>query len=1266
MLGLFEAHRGEDVDAVAAFRQAEQHRADDALASYYLGQSLLLVGQPEQAVESFERAIARNPPRTDLLEIFRQLGRVHQRAQRSEAALAVWTRLETLFPDDPRVQEQIAVTLVEEGQYALALPRYEQLVKLVKDDYRRVVFQIEVAELKIRQNRRDEGLQDLENILADLNPESWLQHDVRRRMEEVFLRTGDQDGLVKYYEKWAERHPEDVDAMARLAKFLASAARVPEATQWMEKVLKLAPKRIELRRAFIEQLVDEQRFSDAIAQYVLLAKSDPGNADLLRDWGKLVLRDKSQDVEKRKAEATRIWREIVAAHANDAVTISQVADLFRQANINDEAIALYQKSIELAPEEPQYREYLGEFQHVLKRPEEALATWRAIAEGPRRTAANVARLAEVYNSFGYLEQAITEIAAACQLDAKDFGLELTAADYHGRAQKYDEAESFIAAAEKLAANDDERESVIKARIEVLQSSRRLDEETETMAAKVAGDPVASVQDWHVLARYYEADRRWNEATEAIDRAIAKDAKSIPAIATSARIAELSGDFARAAEMNRQLAQVDRRSRSDHLMNVARLEAQLGRSEEALRAGKDLIASAPGNTDNYEFFAQLCFRLGKPEDGLEALRKAVRINPTEPHLTTALGAALADQFRADEAIEVYWRAFERTEELDDKTSLTVKLTELYLQTNQFEKLIERFERDRQEDEKHREMTICLVQAHNTAGDYGTARREMESLLNQESQDTNLLQQLSKLCEQGADLEAAIDYQRRLAQIAPGAETEFRLAGLLQSRGDRDEASEIYVRLTQREEDPSRLLRSIDSLLTQGSYESVIAITEPRLSQQRDDWELLYREIVAWASLDKQQEAKDRCQRLLALGTPHDTMGVAAAERLKQAQKKAKSDNLRGIASQAPQRQSPLTMLGMAAQVRQAVGLDADRNYYGGGPQRVWMPESFGVTRMAAYAWQLKFEQDDRAKTKTAVDDKAAKESFVDSLATAAAAQDAPRDTLYDWMYVEQLRGNNESIYRMSKRLAQAGGKEEQRFYLSSLRLRNISAQQQQMSRSGPQAPKKDPLGDEDLELMLKCYADSAADESSQEASAAAFGGQIAYGSNGQMYVNVGGNWIQVAGGYGGSLFLGGILEELKLAGRDEKAKQLLDAMVGRAKTAPELSAALGLLFAQEQFDQLESLYARWASAAKDAIAKAPVATPRQPGRQAAADPLVAQANFLTDWMGKLGPDEEHARILAILDPALDLSIEQAKKRRAAHRPVRLRRRRSSSITTPGST
>jgi len=229
--------------------------------------------------------------------------------------------------------------------------------------------------------------------------------------------------------------------------------------------------------------------------------------------------------------------------------------------------------------------------------------------------------------------------------------------------------------------------------------------------------------------------------------------------------------------------------------------------------------------------------------LNALRKAVRINPTEASLTIALGRALAEEFRTDEAIEVYWRAFEKTEELDDQTSLVQKLTSLYGQQNQFDKLLERLERDRREESKKREMTICIAQAHDSSGDYGTARRELESLLTDSTRDTNLLQQLSKLCESGSDLDAAVEYQTQLAKIAPGHESEFRLAKLLFSNGQRDAASEIFVKLTAREEDPIRLLKSIDSLLQRSNFDSVVKITEPLLRESRDNWELLYREGVA---------------------------------------------------------------------------------------------------------------------------------------------------------------------------------------------------------------------------------------------------------------------------------------------------------------------------------------------------------------------------------------------------------------------------------------
>src|SRR5262249_42786317 len=157
-------------------------------------------------------------------------------------------------------------------------------------------------------------------------------------------------------------------------------------------------------------------------------KNDPSNPDYVREWGKLILKDTNRPVAERRKAATDVWRRLLQAKPKDPVIATQVADLFRGAEMTDEAIALYKKAIELAPESPQYREYLGEYYHTLKRPDDALATWRHIAEGKNRTAKNLARLAEVYSGFGYLKEAIEVQTEAVSLDKKDFNLPIKYAD----------------------------------------------------------------------------------------------------------------------------------------------------------------------------------------------------------------------------------------------------------------------------------------------------------------------------------------------------------------------------------------------------------------------------------------------------------------------------------------------------------------------------------------------------------------------------------------------------------------------------------------------------------------------------------------------------------------------------------------------------------------------------------------------------------------------------------------------------------------------
>src|SRR5262249_55464763 len=150
---------------------------------------------------------------------------------------------------------------------------------------------------------------------------------------------------------------------------------------------------------------------------------------------------------------------------------------------------------------------------------------------------------------------------------------------------------------------------------------------------------------------------------------------------------------------------------------------------------------------------LCAELGEVEESLNTLRRAVRINPNDEKGLLSLGDALAREFRTEEAIELYWRGFDRAAGLESKTGLVAKLTDLYLQRNQFDALAARLEPAQGDAKEPRPIAICLAQAYQASGDFGPARAELERLLADSPRDTALLTQLSSLAETDGDLTAA---------------------------------------------------------------------------------------------------------------------------------------------------------------------------------------------------------------------------------------------------------------------------------------------------------------------------------------------------------------------------------------------------------------------------------------------------------------------------------------------------------------------------------
>lgn len=961
VLGMIQMQRGQDASAVQAFAKAEELLPKEPLASYYLGKSLVLLGEVDKAASAMQRAISKKPARADSLHIFKDLGRIFQRTGQNEQALSVWEQLESLFPGDAGVQEQVAAVLAEEGAEQAALERYQRLAKTTKDRFRKVEMSIRAAQLKAKLGSTEEALEDFEKQLAVVNPESWLYRDIRRRIEEVFWASSDFDGLVEYYTNWTEEHPDDVDAMMRTAHVLSLQKRTPEALTWFRKAIERAPTNVEARQSLVESLASDGKYGDAATEMKALVEVEPDNPDFIVRWGELVYSDDERSKTARQQEVAEIWERMLVSRGDDPVTVSRVADLLRGAELTEKAISNYRQAISLAESEPQYREYLGEYLHQLQRKEEALQVWEELASGNRKTRDNIVRLSEVLSTFGYADKARERMAEACEMKPT-FGHRARYAELLRENKEYDAALAQLDLAEPLADDRELRELLITERIKNFQASGTLKKKIEDLESAVTADSQQDAAAWRLLALLREADRAFQPACDAILKATQIAPEDVQIWETAAALYERTGQFGDAIKAYRKLSTLERRFLSNYLTQIASLEVRIGNIEEGLKAGEDLLASAPGNSDHYRFYANLCMQVGKVDQGLEVLRRNVRNNPNDSDALNHLASNLANEFKTDEAVELYWRSFDQARTVEDKTPIIESLAELYLRTNRFDMLLDRLEIISREENKPRDGILWISSAHQAAGDLGTARELLEQLVRSESRDTRLLEQLVDLSKAEYDYETAAEYQKRLVSIAPTPQGEYLLATFLMELGELDQAEGLWQKLTTRRGRGSTdLLTSVNSLISKEQFETAKKLVDRALQKDPDDWELLTPAMILSVRMEDMEQAKAYSDRALAMSIPVSTPTAKVQQRIKSLASQRNNNYPPGY-QPFSNLGDPSTKLNVMQQIKSS--LQPASGMYGGFgySNRGYEPNCFGNVQTVAEGIQLLAIGEDEARKK----------------------------------------------------------------------------------------------------------------------------------------------------------------------------------------------------------------------------------------------------------------------------------------------------------------
>lgn len=877
ILGFLEERLGHEAEALAAFGRAIERDATSARAHAARGYLHWHMRKFEPAAADLRKAIELNPPREELQDLLKTLGRVFTAAGDMDAAKRTWLELVERYPDDAMVVEELAELLADEGQTDDAIAQFEKLRAIGEDDYLKLKAAQQIAEMKIQQQKFEEATALYSDLLDNLAPGSWLRNEARQMLEEAYRRKGENEEIVRFYTKWIETHPDDVEMQVALGDAFRGLQQNEKAEETYRKVIERAPSRADAREALAETLLDQGKQTEATEQYRIIAEASPGEAEVWERLGSVIFDDAARPEAERRADAIAAWRNILGQRPTDATRAIRAAEILRSRQCEAEALEHYRKAIELTPEDLAQYEYLGDYLHQLGRKDEALAAWRMIVDGTRGTVENWKRLAETLASVGLRAEALGAVESGLKLvqrPEEGFSLVAIRARVLVDEEKLDDARAAIDDLAGRCETPVQQREVMGRRIELYRRAGRLNEEIERLAAalKQGSDrPAASVAlDYELLGRMMQAASRAADAIKAVEQANALDGASPERLALAVELYRGAGNRLAAIDALRKLIAADPREESAHLEMIIELSRQQGQEADAIKAAERLIDLSPETDRGYLLASDLQWSAGQSEAALTTLRRGIRKAPKEITLQLALARRLMDLNRLQLALDQFWRAFQAAD--DDSKRLTVasEMARVYFATGQFDRLVDRLIEWRRDPEVEAVAALALSAAYKEANRPERAEQELERALSRRPNDTNTLEQLIEMAEQSGRTEQAIQYAERLVTQRPtDAKLLSRLGGLLFQAGRASEAVAKWrasMQVVGGDDPAGRALELAETLLRYGLGSEAQQTLIDASTRFPDDWRVKFRLAMQLKQERQYPRAARLLDELLAMAEP----------------------------------------------------------------------------------------------------------------------------------------------------------------------------------------------------------------------------------------------------------------------------------------------------------------------------------------------------------------------------------------------------------------
>ncbi len=740
-------------------------------------------GNFKAAADAYTKALAPDSlDPVERMELMRSLALLYQRAFDDEKALAVWRDAVKRFPADPYVLEEAGEAFLAANDYAEARQTFTTLRDIsTRDAFRRVSASLRLARTAEMEGKTAEAVEIYEAGLAETSEGSWLNREVRGRIEELFRRKDDLPGLLAYYQKRMKASPQDYQSLAAQAGVLEDLGRADEAAETLRAASKLAPQNIELRLALIRSLTGHGKINDALTEATELCQAADASPEALVMLGNLhwALFLQSKD-DKDRTNAITAWQRIAPAESKETARIAQLADILATHEQMDAAIAQWQRIVALSPDASDARQRLAEV--FIKRNDKtaAAAVLDGLTAGDRASAENFLALARIQERLEMTDDARATTKKGLELFPKDYELLNFTWRQATEAKDAETVTRLFPALWLNAPNEFFAEDTVKkyaSFLETMGTDKDTAKDLSGRLEKGALEPAETI----VLFRLSLSQQNEEVAKKALDLLKTQSAP-VRAARAAYDFATTFGSPEEQVAALQAVAAADPRMASDSLRSAARIQADAGQVDEALKTLSQLIERSPADASLYTQYADVATKGGKIDDAVRRLRDAVRYVEDTSSISLQLASLLEVQGLTADATKVLQDAFEKEQRDGRRMEIFRRQIENAMQSGGIDNLIATLREKQAREQGGARYGTYLAEIFMLQGDFIAAREELTRSLGKTPDNAAAVSRLIDLADRGGDQEESLRLSGKLAELEPSRENRTAYISKLFAAGE----------------------------------------------------------------------------------------------------------------------------------------------------------------------------------------------------------------------------------------------------------------------------------------------------------------------------------------------------------------------------------------------------------------------------------------------------------------------------------------------------